>query len=74
MVSCVVELRASIAHWVAAVVLLTSRVCPSVWKRSEAFGGGVSGGVGKGCGSGVRLCSMVSSVVAICHCRFSSFS
>ena len=52
------------------MVQLTSRVCPSAWKHSEAFGGGVSGGVGKRCGSigGVRCCLMVSSVVVIHRC------
>ena len=52
---------ASIAHCVAAVVLLISKVCPSAWKHSEAFGGGVSGGVGRGVGSGfvVRCCLMI---------------
>ena len=58
---------ASIAHWVAAVVRFTSRVCPSSWKRSKVFGGGVSGGVSRECGGlcGVRCCLILSNQVAI---------
>jgi hypothetical protein len=74
--SCIVDFCASIAHCVVAVVLLTSKVCPSVWNCFDTLGGGVSSGVGSSHGSfsGVRLCSMVSRWVVILHCWFSSFN
>jgi hypothetical protein len=71
-----VDFCASIAHCVVAVVLLTSKVSPSVWNHSDALGGGMSGGVSSECGfsGGVRLCSMVSRWVLILCCQFSSFN
>jgi hypothetical protein len=56
----VADVWASIAHCVAAVVRLISRICPSVWNFYDGFGSGVSGGVGRVSG-GVSLVSLTAN-------------